>query len=87
MTTSLGKLKKIMKFLVYTYISQNSAQSQLNVAPSHDGETVTFRNSACGVHSVWRLECVQCRACRVKKCIECAECEESEECEECDYCF
>ena len=36
---------KIMKFPAHTYKSQNLAQSQLNFAPSHDGETVTFRNS------------------------------------------
>ena len=41
----LMKMKRIMNFLVYTYISKKFGQSQLNVAPSHDGETVTFRNS------------------------------------------
>ena len=38
----------IVIFPVCTYKSQNFAQSQLNFAPSHDGETVTFRNSASG---------------------------------------
>ena len=37
--------KKIIKFQACTYKSQNVAQSQLNFAPSHDGEIVTFRNS------------------------------------------
>ena len=34
-----------MIFLVWVYTSQDFAQTQLNFAPSHDGETVTFRNS------------------------------------------
>ena len=33
-------------FLVSAYNSQDFAQSQENFARSHDGETVTFRNSA-----------------------------------------
>ena len=33
------------EFPLCTYKSQNVAQSQLNFAPSHNGETVTFRNS------------------------------------------
>ena len=37
--------KKIMNFPVITYRSQNVVQRQLNVAPSHDSETVTFRKS------------------------------------------
>ena len=35
-----------MNFPVSTYKSQNFAQSQLNFAPSHDGEKVTFRKFA-----------------------------------------
>ena len=34
-----------MNFPACTYKSENFAHSQLNFAPSHDGETVTFRNS------------------------------------------
>ena len=37
--------KKCITYLVLVYISQDFAQTQLNVAPSHDGETVTFRHS------------------------------------------
>ena len=33
-----------------TYKSQSIAQSQQIFAPSHDGETVTFRNSAFSIH-------------------------------------
>ena len=35
-----------MNFPACTHKSQNFAQSQQNFAPLHDGETVTFRNSA-----------------------------------------
>ena len=35
----------VLNFPACTYKSQNVAQSQLNFAPSHYGETVTFRNS------------------------------------------
>ena len=34
-----------MIFPACTYKSQNFAQSQKFFAPSHDGDTVTFRNS------------------------------------------
>ena len=34
-----------MNFLPCTYKSKKCAQSQLNFAPSHDGEMVKFRNS------------------------------------------
>ena len=40
-----GKWKKIMNFSVCTCRSKVLAHSQLNCAPLHDGETVTFRNS------------------------------------------
>ena len=39
------KLDKKLKFPACTYKSQNFAQSQLNFAPSHDSEMVTFINS------------------------------------------
>ena len=34
-----------MTFLVWVYTSQDFARTQQNFALSHDGETVTFRNS------------------------------------------
>ena len=40
------KMNKIMNFPVCTQKSKNVAQSQQKFAPSHNGETVTFRNSA-----------------------------------------
>ena len=37
---------KVQFFLVLAYISKEFAKTQQNVAPPHDGETVTFRNFA-----------------------------------------
>ena len=45
MDKKMRKIKQIINFTVCTYKSQNFAPSQLNFAPLHDGETVTFRNS------------------------------------------
>ena len=41
-----------MTFLVWVNTSQNFAQTLQNVAPTHDGETVTFRNSAVGIRHI-----------------------------------
>ena len=38
--------KKKYEILACMYKSKKNAQSQQNLAPSQDGETVTFRNSA-----------------------------------------
>ena len=38
--------KKCISFLVWVHTSQDFAQTQQNVARSHDRLTVTFRNSA-----------------------------------------
>ena len=48
MKKKLKKVVKMHKFLICAYNSQDFAQTQENFAPSHDGTTVTFRNS---VHS------------------------------------
>ena len=40
------KKKKSLNFQVTRKNLKKIAQSQLNFAPSHDGETMTFRNSA-----------------------------------------
>ena len=40
-----GKMVKCITFLVLVYISQDFAQTWQNFTLSHDGETVTFRNS------------------------------------------
>ena len=40
------KNENMREFLVFMYIYQDFAQAQQNFAPSHDGETVTLRNSA-----------------------------------------
>ena len=40
------KMVKVYDFLVWICTSQDFAQTQQNFAPSHDGETVIFRNSA-----------------------------------------
>ena len=45
MDKKLRNISKIMNFPACTYKSQNVAQSQQKCAPSHNGETVTFRNS------------------------------------------
>ena len=45
MDKKLRKVRKIKKIPVCKHKSPNFAQNQLNFAPSHDGETVTFRNS------------------------------------------
>ena len=42
----IAKMVKVHDFLVHVYTSQDFAQTQQNFAPSHDGETVTFQNSA-----------------------------------------
>ena len=39
------KEKNIINFPAWTFKSKKIAQSQQNCGPSHDGETVTFRNS------------------------------------------
>ena len=46
MKKKLKKEAKKHKFLVCAYNSQHFAQTQENVARSHDRATVTFRNSA-----------------------------------------
>ena len=46
MDKKFRQMKKIMNFAVFTYKFQKISQSQLNFAQSHDGEMVTFRNSA-----------------------------------------
>ena len=50
MDNTYRKMKKIMNFPVFKYKSQMVAQSQQNFASSHDGETVTFKNSG---HRWW----------------------------------
>ena len=40
------KIIQIMKYSACTYKSKIFAQSQQKCVPLHDGETVTFRNSA-----------------------------------------
>ena len=42
-------MNKIMNLPACTYKSQNFAQSQRNFAPSHNVETMTFRNSAMAI--------------------------------------
>ena len=39
------KMVKLHDFQVLVWTSQDFAQTQQTFAPSHDGETVTFRNS------------------------------------------
>ena len=39
------KNENMREFLVFMYIYQDFAQAQQNFAPSHDDETVTFKNS------------------------------------------
>ena len=46
MDKHVWEMNKLINIPVSTYKSQNFAQSRRNFAPSHDGETVTFRNSA-----------------------------------------
>ena len=48
MDKKFRNINKIMNFPACTYKSENVAQSQQKIAPSHDGETVTFRNSVWG---------------------------------------
>ena len=47
------KMNKSMNFPACTHKSKKITQSQQNFAPSHDGETVTFRNSALRISSLW----------------------------------
>ena len=49
MDTQVKQINKIMMFPASPYKSQNVAQSKRKFAPSHNGETVTFRNSGLGV--------------------------------------
>ena len=46
MKKKTAKEVKMHKFLAFACKSQDFAQSQKICAPSHDGVTVTFRNSA-----------------------------------------
>ena len=45
MKKKTAKEVKMHKFLAFACKSQDFAQSQKNFAPSHDGVTVSFRNS------------------------------------------
>ena len=46
MNKNMYKIVITTTFLVWVYTSQDFEQTQQNFAPSQDGETVTFRDSA-----------------------------------------